>query len=230
MVINHTDCVIPFNCYFDGMTKSRFGWIGGALCLDFANTVGSHAGLRVSEKLKTWSDLVDWCREAGLIDSRVARELLRRSSDQPLITGRLLNTAVQFREALYRIFRAISQEEKPSPADLEILNEILVRAPITLRIQTSGTTLQCTRECSTLDDARLLGPIAWSAAELMNSEDRRRLVRQCANATCGWLFLDLTKNHSRRWCDMSDCGSRAKAHRYYQRKKQSAGALNAPRE
>ncbi len=176
------------------------------------------------------SDLADWCREAGLIDSRVSRELAGRSAGQPLIAGRLLNTAVQFREALYRILNSIAGQKNPSPADLEILNEILVRAPITLRIQTSGLSLHCIRQSSALDDARLLGPIAWSAAELLDSEDQRRLVRRCANATCGWLFLDLTKNHSRRWCDMGDCGSRAKAHRYYQRKKRSAGTPSARSE
>ena len=44
-------------------------------------------------------------------------------------------------------------------------------------------------------------------------------VRECAGNTCGWLFVDMSRNHSRHWCDMRDCGNRAKVRRYYQRRK-----------
>ena len=44
-------------------------------------------------------------------------------------------------------------------------------------------------------------------------------IRHCANAKCLWLFLDDSKNGSRRWCSMQLCGNRAKAHRHYLRGK-----------
>ena len=47
-------------------------------------------------------------------------------------------------------------------------------------------------------------------------------VRDCADATCGWVFIDQSKNASRRWCDMGDCGNRAKARRYRARQKADA--------
>ena len=63
----------------------------------------------------------------------------------------------------------------------------------------------------------LLGPVVWFAAELLTS-GKIDQVKCCASETCGWLFLDNTENHSRRWCDMGDCGSQAKAKRYYRKK------------
>ncbi len=59
--------------------------------------------------------------------------------------------------------------------------------------------------------------VALSAAELLVSAERER-VGQCADERgCGWLFLDTSKNHSRRWCDSKDCGNRDRQHRYYER-------------
>jgi predicted RNA-binding Zn ribbon-like protein len=64
----------------------------------------------------------------------------------------------------------------------------------------------------------LLAPVLWSAADLLVGRQLPR-VRQCSNPACGWLFLDDSKSGNRRWCSMSACGNRAKAHRHYQRQK-----------
>jgi predicted RNA-binding Zn ribbon-like protein len=203
------------------VSQARFGWIGEELCLDFVNTVGEHAAKEVSEKLKSWADLLKWVREARYLERQEIREFEERFTAQPFLGERLVATAVQFREALYRILLAKMQEEPAAKMDLETLNDMLTRSPVILRIESVKNRFECARKSSSLDEARLFGPIAWSAAELLAS-GKLTLTRQCANATCGWLFLDLTKNHSRKWCDMGDCGSRAKAQRYYQRKKHVA--------
>jgi predicted RNA-binding Zn ribbon-like protein len=64
----------------------------------------------------------------------------------------------------------------------------------------------------------MLWPLAWSATELLGSDDVGRL-KECAQDDCRWLFLDLSKNRSRRWCSMEQCGNRAKAKRHYERRK-----------
>jgi predicted RNA-binding Zn ribbon-like protein len=64
----------------------------------------------------------------------------------------------------------------------------------------------------------MLAPIVKSAADLLLSDMLDR-VKQCEGDPCGWLFLDTSRNRSRRWCSMEDCGNRAKARRFYQRKK-----------
>jgi predicted RNA-binding Zn ribbon-like protein len=65
----------------------------------------------------------------------------------------------------------------------------------------------------------MLWPVARSAADLLTSQEQSR-VRECAASDCGWLFLDLSRNRSRRWCDMETCGNRTKARRHYARSKQ----------
>jgi predicted RNA-binding Zn ribbon-like protein len=106
---------------------------------------------------------------------------------------------------------------------MNILNHVLAQAPMVLEVQRQNHSFSCVRTSSMLDEAKLLGPIAWSAAELLTSEQLPSL-RECAGEACGWLFLDLSKNHSRRWCAMNDCGGREKARRYYQRKKSTGSA------
>lgn len=66
---------------------------------------------------------------------------------------------------------------------------------------------------------RVLWPVVWSAAQLLTSSEVS-LVRECAGPACGWMYVDRSRNHMRRWCSMDGCGTRAKARRYYQRKKE----------
>jgi hypothetical protein len=107
--------------------------------------------------------------------------------------------------------------ESCEPQRPSTLKSILEQAPLRFEVQHGKTGFSCQRIAAGTEFASLLGPVAWSAAELLPSENCE-LIKCCASDTCGWLFLDSTKNHSRRWCDMADCGSRAKAKRYYQRK------------
>ena len=60
-------------------------------------------------------------------------------------------------------------------------------------------------------------------AELLASEQQLAHLRQCCGDNCGWLFLDSSKNHSRRWCDMRDCGNRAKVRRHRQKHPPASG-------
>jgi predicted RNA-binding Zn ribbon-like protein len=66
----------------------------------------------------------------------------------------------------------------------------------------------------------MLWPIVDAAADLLVRGEPER-IKTCGSATCGWLFLDLSRNRSRRWCDMKDCGNRAKARRHYARRKET---------
>ncbi|MFZ0505644.1 MAG: ABATE domain-containing protein [Chthoniobacterales bacterium] len=204
----------------DPDVEPSFGWIGGVLCLDFTNTVGNHRASHPREKLASFKSLITWARQADILDDSASTEMLRQGAMVPAQAERLLHLAVDFREGLYRAFSDVSQGRQPSKCDLDVINGLLARTPITLQVAAEGERLVCFRTGCMLDEARLLGPVAWSAAELLGSNDSLSKVRQCAGEECGWLFLDLTKNHTRRWCDMDDCGSRAKAKRYYRRKMQ----------
>jgi predicted RNA-binding Zn ribbon-like protein len=127
-----------------------------------------------------------------------------------------LRLAIRLREALYRIFSAAAAGRLPADADLRLLNamaaEALSRQWIVHRDR--GFVWEWRQAGSDL--RRPLWPVVRSAVELLTSDERRG-VRECASPTCSWLFLDHSRNHSRRWCDMKVCGNRAKARRFYRR-------------
>ncbi|HEY0791589.1 MAG TPA: ABATE domain-containing protein [Chthoniobacterales bacterium] len=200
---------------------SRLSYVGGQLALDFSNTVGDHARSDATEKLHSLTDLLAWAEQAGVIQAESAGELARRVASHPAEAQRIVKEAITLRGTLYRIFSALSHGRTVPPGDLNLLNAFLVQFPVTLQVIPESKRFLCVRQSSLLDEARLLGPIAWSAVELLSS-DQLAKVRECAGNDCSWLFLDLTKNQSRCWCSMSDCGSRAKARRHYQRKTERA--------
>jgi predicted RNA-binding Zn ribbon-like protein len=64
----------------------------------------------------------------------------------------------------------------------------------------------------------VLWPVARAASALLTSADLSRL-RECGGRGCGWLFLDRSRNHSRQWCRMEDCGNVSKVRRFRQRRR-----------
>lgn len=198
---------------------ARFSFLGGELCLDYANTVDWHASPQPSDRLHDYADLVAWGREAGVLTDGAQQQLLAEAEHRPALAAAVLAAAMGLREVIYQLFRALTAGEPPSGADLAALNAALPRALGRARVVPAGDGL--TWGWAPLDGALdpMLWPVARSAAELLTSP-RLALVRQCEGpGGCGWLFLDTTKNRRRRWCSMEDCGNRAKARRFYERQK-----------
>lgn len=190
----------------------KFQFIGGALCLDFCNTVGGKRGVIAREKLHGYADFLNWCEQAGLAPEPEA--LRKKSERSPDEAASVLARAIELREAIYRILAAKVERKAASGQDLDLLNAELARGLGRLRVTSKHGRYHWewpTAEAS-LDQA--LGPIVRSAAELLVSADSLIKVRRCHGDGCGWLFLDVSKNHSRRWCDMRDCGNRAKVRRH----------------
>jgi predicted RNA-binding Zn ribbon-like protein len=195
----------------------------GRLCLDYANTADWHASEHPEEFLNSYADLVAWGRHVGILTDSQAKRLLRKATLRPSEAAEVLKRAVDLREAIFRIFAAIAHGSPPKAADLSLLNQALSGALAQARVTPAADGFAW--DWSDDDDAldRPLWPVVRSAAELLTSPELRR-VGECADANCGWLFLDTSRNHSRKWCDINDCGNRAKARRYYERKRSSAQA------
>ena len=193
--------------------------VGGWLCLDFANTTtGRGVADRHIEHLVDYGALVAWSRHAGILDAEASDTLLRHGHKRPRAAAAALRRALALREAIYRVFKALAHHHPPDAADLSVLNHTLAAALPHGRIvpSASGFAWAWDEAAEALD--RMLWPVARSAAELLTAAELRR-VKQCPGWDCTWLFLDLSKNVSRRWCEMEVCGSRAKARAYYERKK-----------
>ena len=198
-----------------GKQEPRFELSGGRLCLDFANTLDDRLTDHAKELLNRYTDLVSWSHQVGMVTERAAQRLMHQATRRPGDAAAVVERAIPLREALYRLFSAIVGKRQPPEADLALLNAALGEALARSRIV---PTAQGFRWGWTDDEAldRLLWPVVRSAASLLTSEELAA-VRECAAANCGWLFLDISRNRSRRWCNMAVCGNRAKARRHYER-------------
>lgn len=191
-----------------------FDYIGGALVLDFTN-MGVHAGHN-HEHLRSYGDLVDFVREAGGLSPGEARRLHAEAVRHPTAAKAVLVRAISLRDASVRVFSAFARRRSPNENDLHVIGTEAAAALANRRIAQNGKQIFWTWS-DDLSLERVLWPIAQSGGELVTSEDDRTQLRECASDTCEWLFLDRTRNHSRRWCDMGDCGNRAKQKRYRSR-------------
>ncbi len=194
----------------------RFDLTSGALCLDFVNTFEDR-GRAQTESLHDFADLLVFAQEAELVGDRGVAALNRTSQDRPEEAARVLRRAIRLRDALYRLFTACTSDGKAPQADLDLVNQELAGAMGELRLEPQSGCCRWSWAHSD-DPVRLLRPILYSAGELLTSGDLRR-VRECDSPTCTWLFIDRSRNRSRRWCDMQTCGNRAKARRHYRRRK-----------
>lgn len=194
---------------------------GGRLCLDFANTASNRLETPVRDKLTSYGVLISWGRQAGAITPGQEQSLLARSEEKPKEAAEILEQAIALREAIYGIFSHVAAGASPDQAAMETLNEAIARSLVHARLVYHGGSFEWGWEEGEGALDRVLWPVARSAADLLTSEQLDR-VAECASDDCGWLFMDMSRNHSRRWCDMSDCGNRAKARRFYERKRAAA--------
>lgn len=203
-------------------SKSRpeyqFDLSGGAVCLDFANTVSYRRDpVRRAERLNSFEDLLAFARQSKIIPPGEAKQQIARALRHADDATRSLRKAIKLRESLYRAFSALARGKPASPHDVREINGFVQQALAhrNLVAANGGYRWQWQAGPRDLLD-RVLWPVAASAAELLTSGELDDL-RICNASTCGWLFLDRSRNHSRRWCDMKVCGNRQKARRHYQR-------------
>jgi predicted RNA-binding Zn ribbon-like protein len=204
--------------------ERRFELRGGVVCLDFVNTVGWRLTDRPSEYLRSYEDLLDWGRQAGLLAPEETEGLSRQAMLDPEGARETLSRALAMREATHRVISAAIAGESQDESDLSALNRELSISLSHLRVMPSGSSYGWGWDRSGDDGgARLDGPlwpVAQSAAELLTSPKLGR-VKACAGEGCGWVFLDESRNGSRRWCDSRDCGNRERVRRYLARKRTS---------
>jgi len=192
----------------------RFELSGGALCLDFANTWEDRSR-QETDKLGGYPALVAFVMQAGCLDRGDASDLIEAGAMIGAARSEAVwKEALELREAVYRIFSATAGRREFAAAELDRLNAALAIARAGQQLQQDEGQFRWTRASTEL--ASPLWPIALSAAELLTSDDLER-IRECNANSCNWLFLDRSRNRSRRWCSMDSCGNRAKARRHYKR-------------
>lgn len=190
-------------------------FLAGRLCLDFVNTRSGRGTPSEHERIAGYGDLLAWCVRARLLEEAQARDLEERAKREPRTAEDIVQRARHLRDALHGIFVAIAHGGRAPEAELAVMNDVLADAARHGGIHERDGTFAWQWRRDSLD--AMLWPIVHSAAELLTGDSLSR-IGECGGAACGWLFLDETRNHSRRWCEMEVCGNRAKARRHYRRR------------
>lgn len=184
---------------------------GDDLALNFVNTLGSRHRVVPNEHLSDYGDLVSFARQVGLINTTEAKRLVRKASRAPDVADTLLAWAIELREASYRVFDAIVHASEPAAEDLDLVNAAAKRLYVDRDLGWSWESDE-----SGLD--AFMGPIVRRTIELITTEEREH-VSVCEAPDCLWLFYDSSKNHSRKWCDMKQCGNRMKQRRLAEKRR-----------
>jgi predicted RNA-binding Zn ribbon-like protein len=190
-------------------------FIAGAPALDFANTLGGSRAMPTHDHIARYADLVAFAEQADLISKALATKLLSLAKTEPAAAGEVLERGIRLREAVWSAF---TSKSGPRAAEVAVISDEAARAATRMKLGPVPAGGFAFKWGDDVELDRVLWPIARSAVELLTSEVNRGAVRECESDTCAWLFLDRTRNHSRRWCDMGDCGNRAKARRFRERR------------
>lgn len=199
------------------MSPPRFDLIAGNVALDFVNTLDDRHTAQPKELLKNFSDLARFAEDTGAVDPNETDSLMQRSLQFPQQSQDSLNWARKLREEIHDVFwAAIKGKPAPSMALAQLNANAQIAASHLLLRQVNNRFEWQYDPYGGFD--RVVWPLALAAVDLLASGDLE-FVRACASKDCEWFFLDTSKNHHRRWCDMKRCGNRAKVRRYYARKK-----------
>jgi len=190
--------------------------VGGRACLDFANTVGPrrpNPGMAPHDYTPGYPELVAWAANAELLAPGQQRRLTAAAEADPEGAAAVYQHARRLREAIYQTFTALAHGQ-PAPREaLAMIEDAYLEALRNGHLRAVPAGLDwCWPDRGPLE--QVLWPITRSAVDLAVS-GRLARIKQCPGdeGQCGWLFIDTSKNATRRWCSMGTCGSRVKSQR-----------------
>jgi predicted RNA-binding Zn ribbon-like protein len=191
---------------------------GSRLCLALANSVIWRRGADRRDLLHHYGHLVEYLEENLLfMPAEQAASLRARAAAQPGQAAAAFREAVDLREALFRLFSAVAAREAPGADDLALVNRWIGNAGAQEEVAPDGDGF--TRVYRGAGEVLVapLWPVASSAARVLTSASDLERLKQCPSAECGWLFIDESRNRTRRWCDPALCGNRARVRSHYAR-------------
>lgn len=212
---------------------TKFELIAGNVALDFINSLDDRPSTEPKELLTSYNDLATFGHDTGILTPAQLNYFLEDIPGKRDEAQQALRHAIKLREALYAIFSSVMNRQPAPQAAMDTLNANLHDATLHSRLTQTGTLQPETAQPGMarpgaafewrFDDMTssyeaMLRPVARAAGDLLASPDVV-LVRTCSAPNCQWFFLDTSKNHHRRWCDMKVCGNRAKVRRFYAKKR-----------
>ena len=189
--------------------------LGGNLALDLVNTRDTGPdGKPGFDRLIDYHHLLAWAQRVGVLSVEEAEAMARRSAQGPEAAA-ALDRIRALRSDLYEVFEAIAQGRNPSQSSLNRLSQLHGEATARGLLVPRDDAFDW--DWSNNEDLeRVSWPVVHAAVQLLTSGDLER-IKRCGR--CSWLFLDATKNRSRRWCSMEGCGTHEKTERFVARRR-----------
>jgi predicted RNA-binding Zn ribbon-like protein len=182
--------------------------------LELVNTLDMRFSGETIELIPTYKDLLRLTTQLKLLTADQSRRLVRTVDEKT--AQRVLASTVELREALAAVLYSRIDGSKFPAAQVEILERHFQAAALHRRLVAGDSHWYWSWSGVERNAEIPLWMLAQAAAELLVSTDAEQ-IKDCGDPTCRWLFLDTSKNHTRRWCDMKTCGNRMKARRHQAR-------------
>lgn len=189
---------------------------GGTLTLDVANTIDISAA-DPDYFSPGYANVLTWYLHAELLGESETTSLLRLARRHPKDAAAIRKRIVRLRDATRAIVRALRGGASPDAADIMLLNEERLEAERHGQHIVSGDHLVWAFD-EGRDLERIIWPVAREAVRFL-SEGNMTRVRECAADDCEWMFLDTSKNGSRRFCNAATCGGATRVRRFRERQK-----------
>jgi predicted RNA-binding Zn ribbon-like protein len=195
-------------------------FIGGALCLDFVNTRIGATGT-AADRLQSSCDWLNWNAQAGTATDHELRAAHRTAQQESAAAALAMERVREARDVLHRVLLARLDNRAPAKTDVALLATAIAAAQSARRLVFADARFSETWVSEEDSVERLLWPVMLSAQSLLLDGQSMLRLHRCPADDCGWMFLDTSKNRSRRWCSMRTCGNLAKAQRHYARLRRS---------
>ena len=190
--------------------------IGGSLCFHFVNTVHDYKANEIADYMFNGLDLIAWAKKVEIINSEEANRLEVVLLEDQKAGEKFFLKGIKLRNLLYRMFAAVSREERIMEKELKLFNEYLEEYFKLLKLTFRDGQYAESYDLPADNLMRIIAPVVRDTYDVLLFQKLKR-IRECPN--CGWLFLDTSKNGKRRWCSMQSCGSNVKALEWYHRHK-----------
>jgi predicted RNA-binding Zn ribbon-like protein len=192
----------------------------GHPALELVNTLDMRFSAQTVDLIPTYKDLLRLTTQLQLLTAEQARKLARTVGKEE--ERRVLASTAELREALARVLYGRIDGTRPPAGQLQILEQQFHAAAQHRRLLAGESHLEWSWSGVERHAEIPLWMLAQAASDLLVSSDAE-LIKDCGDPTCRWLFLDVSKNHTRRWCDMKTCGNRMKARKHHARSQKSGG-------
>ncbi len=186
----------------------------GHPALELVNTLDFRFSGQTVDLIPTYKDLLRLTTQLQMLTAEQARKLVRTAGEEAARS--VVASTAELREALAKVLYGRIDGTRLPAGQIRVLEKQFHAASLHRRLMTGKLHLEWSWSGAERQAEIPLWMLAQAASDLLVSSDAE-LIKDCGDPTCRWLFLDVSKNHTRRWCDMKTCGNRMKARRHHAR-------------